>query len=245
YCGIVPFAFALSLAPVHWLHLPMPHGWLAHSLAFVLGWIAASCLLALLYKIMTEGSVAWRAVWPGAIIASLLLILYEQLFPLYVHSWLKPDNYGAVVGFILIVLAFFDYLGFIVLLGMEITSWRAGQRETCASLPTIIHAVQVNRTLRCVAGPNAGKPSEDLRQHAAKDKKDDAPHSPSPARRGAHFRGGGVNLRRASITTNAASGEPRPSPSGWQDFLHRTIADLRQRFSGEHARRNTRILWLV
>lgn len=170
YCVGIPLAFALCAGPLRWLHLP---GWvvtqplLAHGIRFIGGWVLATLLFGLLYKIAPGGAIAWREVWVGAALASLLLIAYEQIFPFYVHTWLKPDNYGALAGFILIVLAFFYVLAFIILLGMEINSWLAGQRATAASLPTIIHEVQVNRTVRGAAGPTAGKATEDLRHHAA------------------------------------------------------------------------------
>jgi membrane-associated phospholipid phosphatase len=161
YGALVPGALLLAMGPRQWAHQTLPE-WLVHALSFVGTWFIASCLLALLYKITTAGMVTWRAVWPGAISAGLLLILYQQLFPWYAHTWLKPAHYGALVGFILMTLTFFYVIAFILLLGMEITSWRAGQRAAGASLATIVHGVQVNRSVRGIAGVTAGKASEAL-----------------------------------------------------------------------------------
>ncbi|MBA3824744.1 MAG: YihY family inner membrane protein [Ktedonobacterales bacterium] len=176
YGALVPFALLLAVVPRQWVHQTFPD-WAIHVVSFGGSWLVATCLLALLYKMTTEGHVSWRAVWPGAVIAGLLLILYQQLFPLYVQHWLLPNHYGALVGFILLTLAFFYYLAFILLLGMEITSWRAGQRAAGASLATIVHGVQVNRSVRGIAGLTAGKDSENLDPEAPHTKADDAPRA--------------------------------------------------------------------
>jgi hypothetical protein len=64
-----------------------------------------------------------------------------------------------------VILAFFYYLAFILLLGAEINSWAAGQRETSAPIDAILHEVQAHNTTRGAAGPTAGNPSEDLQGH--------------------------------------------------------------------------------
>jgi hypothetical protein len=51
------------------------------------------------------------------------------------------------------------------LLGAEINSWAAGQRETAGSLMAILHEVQAHNTTRGAAGPTAGLPQEDLQSH--------------------------------------------------------------------------------
>lgn len=223
-CGIVPFAFALAPVPLHWLHLHTPQGWFGYIIAFIIGWVAASGLVGAMYKLVTHGTLRWRAVWPGAIVAGLLLLLFEQIFPVYVHDWLKPNNYGYLVGFFLIILAFFYYLSFILLLGMEITSWRAGQRQTAASLPTIIHAVQVDRSIREVAGPTAGKRSEDLYRNAPPDAK---------------------NSLGKTTPHREEHAEEAPSSPSFRDRLHDLSAKMRQPFVGDHRGRAILICWIL
>jgi hypothetical protein len=67
-------------------------------------------------------------------------------------------------GFAVVILLFFYYIAFILLLGAEINSWAAGQRETAADLPGMLHAVQAHRSVQGAAGPTAGQPSEEM-QH--------------------------------------------------------------------------------
>ena len=107
---------------------------------------------------------SWQRNWQGALVAAVLLIGYELLFPLYEQLFLHPNNYGSVAGFAVVILLFFYYIAFILLLGAEVNSWVAGQRETAADLPTMLHAVQAHRSVQGAAGPTAGQPNEEM-QH--------------------------------------------------------------------------------
>jgi uncharacterized BrkB/YihY/UPF0761 family membrane protein len=92
-------------------------------------------------------------------------MLYELLFPVYTTFVLNPSNYGTVAAFAVVILLFFYYLAFILLLGAEINSWVAGQRETATDVPGILHAVQAHRSARDAAGPTAGEPQEEMQRH--------------------------------------------------------------------------------
>jgi YihY family inner membrane protein len=94
-------------------------------------WIASSLLLfGGIYVIVPNRRMRLREIWPGTLLASVLLILYEVLFPLYVSRVLHPDNYGSLAGFAIVILLFFYYLAFILLLGAEVNSWIVGLRPT-------------------------------------------------------------------------------------------------------------------
>ncbi|HEY7340482.1 MAG TPA: YihY/virulence factor BrkB family protein [Ktedonobacterales bacterium] len=107
----------------------------------------------------------WRANWKGTLVASVLLVLYEGLFRLYQQYLLHADNYGTIAAFALVILLFLYYLAFILLLGAEINSWTAGQRETAADIPGVLHAVQAHATVRGAAGATAGMPQEEMQRH--------------------------------------------------------------------------------
>jgi uncharacterized BrkB/YihY/UPF0761 family membrane protein len=79
----------------------------------------------------------WRIAWRGALVAGGLLILYEQLFPLYQSLFLKNAGYGSVVGLAIIAIIFLYYIGFITLLGAEINAWAEGLRPLGATLPDL------------------------------------------------------------------------------------------------------------
>jgi len=109
---------------------------------------------------------SWSKNWQGTLVASVLLMLYEPLFGLYQRRLLHADNYGSVAAFAIVIILFLYYLAFILLLGAEINSWVAGQRQTAADLPGILHAVQAHHSLRGAAGPTAGRPAEEMQRHS-------------------------------------------------------------------------------
>jgi membrane protein len=138
------------------------------AVGFVLAFVAATLLFALMYTFIPYRKRSWRRLrpnWRGAVVAALLLLLYELLFPLYANLVLNPANYGTVAVFAVVILAFFYYFAFIVLLGAEINSWSAGQRETASDLPGILHAVQAHASTQGAAGPTAGEPQEEMQRH--------------------------------------------------------------------------------
>jgi YihY family inner membrane protein len=135
---------------------------------FLLAFVAATLLFALMYAFIPYRRRFWRQLrpnWRGAVVAALLLLMYELLFPLYANLVLNPANYGTVAVFAVVILAFFYYFAFIVLLGAEINSWVAGQRETASDLPGILHAVQAHASIQGAAGPTAGEPQEEMQRH--------------------------------------------------------------------------------
>jgi len=126
------------------------------AVGVVLAFVAATLLFALMYAFIPYRKRFWRRLcpnWRGAVVAALLLLLYELLFPLYANLVLNPANYGTVAVFAVVILAFFYYFAFIVLLGAEINSWAAGQRETASDLPGILHAVQAHASTQGAAVP--------------------------------------------------------------------------------------------
>jgi YihY family inner membrane protein len=134
---------------------------------YALAFVAATLLFTLTYALVPHRQRLWRAWspnWRGAVVAAGLLVLYEALFPLYTTFILTPSNYGTIAGFAIVILVFFYYLAFILLLGAEINSWIAGQRETATDVPGILHAVQAHRSTRGAAGPTAGALHEEMQQ---------------------------------------------------------------------------------
>ena len=174
YLLLVPVVFLGSLLPSLLLAF-LPLG----TLAFVPRWLTdfAQPLIALVvttfvvgmtYAFVPHRPMRWRTLgenWKGAVVAAILLLLYEAFFPWYRDHFVHTENYGSLGAFAIIILLFFYYLGLILLLGAEINSWVAGQRETASDIPGILHAVQAHRTLENAAGPTAGLPQEEMQHH--------------------------------------------------------------------------------
>jgi uncharacterized BrkB/YihY/UPF0761 family membrane protein len=128
----------------------------------IAGWLIASLLFLVIYALMPNRPLRLHDAWRGALIAGALLELYVIAFPFYATVLLQPDSYGAAAGFAILVLVFFYYFGVILLLGAEINSFWAGQRQTATELAGMLYEVQVRRSLEGAAGPTAGHPQEDL-----------------------------------------------------------------------------------
>lgn len=132
------------------------------ALGVVLAAVFAFILFAAIYVIVPNRPVCLGEVWQGTVVAAALLTIYNILFPFYESYFLHPGNYGSLAGFAVVILVFFYYLAFIVLVGAEVNSWVAGQRQTAGDIAAIIHEVQAHDTTRGAAGPTAGLPQEDL-----------------------------------------------------------------------------------
>jgi membrane protein len=174
YLVLLPLLLATFLLPsgIERLLDPSGHSLLGTALVTAAGvlvaFLSATLLFALTYALVPHRQRFWQAWgpnWRGAVVAAALLLLYELLFPLYTTFILNPGNYGTVAVFAVVILIFFYYLAFILLLGAEINSWVAGQRETATDMPGILHAVQAHRSTRGAAGPTAGEPQEEMQRH--------------------------------------------------------------------------------
>src|SRR5262249_23547516 len=106
----------------------------------VVSLVVAIVLFGAIYTVVPNKPFQWVAVWRGTLVAAALLVAYEAAFPLYTNAILHPDNYGTIAGFAIVILVFFYYLAFILLLGAEINSWAAGQRQTVVDIPGVLHA---------------------------------------------------------------------------------------------------------
>ncbi|MGO8948779.1 MAG: YihY/virulence factor BrkB family protein [Ktedonobacterales bacterium] len=173
YLVLLPVLFLISILPADIINLFDLHrqsaigGPLLTASRILVGFMTAFVLFGATYMFVPHRLVRWRSWqrnWRGALVAAVLLIGYELLFPLYEQLFLHADNYGSVAGFAVVILLFFYYIAFILLLGAEINSWAAGQRETAADLPGMLHAVQAHRSVLGAAGPTAGQPDEEM-QH--------------------------------------------------------------------------------
>ncbi len=168
YTLLVPIMVLASVVPPAMLNAAglgtnNPIGaFLVMVLGLVVSFLTAAVLFGAIYIVVPNRPVHLPEVWVGTLVAAGLLVVYEIIFPIYESLFIHPGNYGSVVGFAVVIIAFFYYLAFILLLGAEINSWIVGQRQTAGAIDAILHEVQAHNTARGAAGPTAGDPSEDL-----------------------------------------------------------------------------------
>jgi YihY family inner membrane protein len=83
--------------------------------------VACFILFEAIYVVVPNRHTRWRAIWPGTLVASILLELFLQLFPFYTAHFLK--GYSGVVGLAVIIILFLYYFAVILLLGAEVNAF--------------------------------------------------------------------------------------------------------------------------
>jgi len=104
----------------------------------VVGWsvsiFSVFGLFLLIYRILPNAKQTWRSVVPGALLASVLLLVLTQVFPLYVA--LFPPNHAYALFGVFLVLTFWLYLlGLILVLGAELNAFLEQPSAAAAPAP--------------------------------------------------------------------------------------------------------------
>jgi YihY family inner membrane protein len=87
-------------------------------------------ILCLIYWTVPNRLVPWRAVWPGALGATLAIAIVDYGFPAYLTSISTLARVGTTVVFVLILLIWFYALAIIILAGGVINAARFELHET-------------------------------------------------------------------------------------------------------------------
>jgi membrane protein len=99
-----------------------------HGLFFAATIVAGLALLfgclCIIYWAVPKGSIPWRAIWPGAVGATLAITIVDYAFPLYLSNVSSAAKIGTTLVFIAIVLLWFYVLAIIVLSGAVINAIR-------------------------------------------------------------------------------------------------------------------------
>jgi membrane protein len=110
-----------SLAALsHWIDRWLPG---LHVLGFateVMSFLVITLMFALMYRMLPDIKIAWRDVWIGAAITSVLFSIGKALIGLYVTKTHVGSAYG-VAGSLVVVLAWFYYSSQIIFYGAECT----------------------------------------------------------------------------------------------------------------------------
>ncbi|HEY7983393.1 MAG TPA: YihY/virulence factor BrkB family protein [Ktedonobacterales bacterium] len=134
-------------------------GFATQVLGLLASVIVAAVLFAAIYVVVPNRPVRFREIWRGTLVAAVLLALYEALFPLYESYVLHPGNYGALAGYAVVILVYFYYFALILLLGSEVNSWVAGERQTEGDIPAILREAHVHRVGATEPDPSPTAPA--------------------------------------------------------------------------------------
>jgi YihY family inner membrane protein len=104
----------------------------AGSLA--VGIVLVFACLTVIYSRVPNRDVPWRAVWPGALLATLAITVIDYAFPLYLTNVSTIARFGTTIVFVLIMLLWF-YLLAIIILGGAVVNVLKLQRVPAVSVP--------------------------------------------------------------------------------------------------------------
>jgi membrane protein len=104
------------------------------ALNFLLSSATMFVLFAMIYKVLPGADIAWRDVWAGAALATLLLVLGKHLIGLYLAFGATTSAFGAA-GSVILLLIWVYYSAQILLFGAEFA--RAYALERIASVKSV------------------------------------------------------------------------------------------------------------
>jgi len=109
---------------------------LLFAVTLVAGLTLLFVTLAIIYWTVPNEPVPWRAVWPGALLATGAIGLVDYAFPAYLSSVNTIARFGTTLVFILIVLLWFYALAIIILGGATVNAMRFEDLENDDELVT-------------------------------------------------------------------------------------------------------------
>lgn len=93
------------------------------------GWVFAVLMPFVLYLVVPNVRMPWRAVWPGAILAGTALQLVTLLFPLYIRYLAGVNRFGDAFGLTFLLMTWSYLVAFVLLAGAEITALRYAAQD--------------------------------------------------------------------------------------------------------------------
>lgn len=148
----IGFLLLVSLAVSAWLaalsgffaHLLPAPAMVLEAVNFVISFCVITFLFAMIFKLLPDVSVAWRDVWLGAALTSLLFTVGKVVIGLYLGRTTTGSAYGAA-GSLVVILLWVYYSAQILFFGAEFTKvWArrrgAGIVPTAAAVPLTVEA---------------------------------------------------------------------------------------------------------
>jgi membrane protein len=121
---------ALAAVAAYFTPASLPGGvYLWQAVNWLLSFALATLLFALIYKILPDVQLAWKDVWTGAVVASLLFSIGKYLIGLYLGRGGVASAYGAA-GSLVVILIWVYYSSQILLFGAELTRVLARRHGT-------------------------------------------------------------------------------------------------------------------
>ena len=106
-----------------------------HGTEFLLSFGVATLLVAMVYKYLPDARIAWRDVWTGACVTSVLMTLGNQVIGLFLSKSDITTGFGAA-GSLILVVVWIYYASQLLYFGAEFTRVHAQERGLEAGRPS-------------------------------------------------------------------------------------------------------------
>jgi uncharacterized BrkB/YihY/UPF0761 family membrane protein len=128
---VVPAAQSLLVSGANDLPLGLDEvQGLVYGLSVVAGLVVLFLLLCIVYWAVPKGHMPWRAIWPGALGATLAMGIVDYAFPFYLSNVSTFSSFGTTYVFVVIVLLWFYAMAIIILGGAVINALRYEYHDT-------------------------------------------------------------------------------------------------------------------
>ncbi|HYM90421.1 MAG TPA: YihY/virulence factor BrkB family protein [bacterium] len=88
------------------------------------GWVVATLMQLMIYAVIPNVKVPFRALWPGAVLAGTAMQVITLVFPLYIRFFAGFNRFGDAFSLVFLVMTWAYFLAFILLAGAEVNAMR-------------------------------------------------------------------------------------------------------------------------
>ena len=103
---------------------------LLFAVSLIVGLLLVFAVLCIIYWAVPNRPMPWRAIWPGALLATLAIAVVDYGFPLYLSTISTVGAFTTIFVFVLIVLVWFYLLAIIILGGAVMNAMRFELHDT-------------------------------------------------------------------------------------------------------------------
>ena len=117
---LVSLAVSAAMAAMSGLFAGAQSSVLSHTIQWMVSFGVITGLFAMIYRLLPDAEIAWRDVWFGAAVTSVLFTVGKWLIGLYLGQTATTSVYGAAASFVVLLLWNY-YTAQIFLFGAELT----------------------------------------------------------------------------------------------------------------------------
>jgi len=96
--------------------------------------VAATILFLVVYRVLPNAGQKLRDIWPGTLVAALLLVLLLQAFPVYIRLVGGTNRYGQFFGFVPLLVIWFYALAHLLLFGAYVNASFRSHCQRCGEI---------------------------------------------------------------------------------------------------------------